>query len=277
MGHGLQVHHRSLACEGHAVLVGAAASRPGDGDAPELSLAGLLGEAEAAGLRPATVTLRITSREDLSWARPALRWLHAHGRRVLLRSGIALPRGFADEAWALGLTLVLEIAHHRPELQRALLGPSADPAATLLLHAQHLVQRGIGVGVHLGPLIAGLHDQPAQLTPLLHHIRAADLSQIHLSVGRLSPARAEALRRALDAGVFLAIRRAYSDREQLPRLAHTALHEGIKRLVREQGLRIDPCGCASFCQLDGGARPAYVPVLASELFPGLTASPQARS
>jgi hypothetical protein len=269
MGHGLQVHQRSLACDGHSVLVGGAASPPGDRDAPELGLASLLGEAEAAGLRPTTVTLRLTRREDLTWARPALRWLHAHGRRVLLRSAIALPRGFADEALAHGLTLVLELAHHRPELQRALLGPSADSAATLLLHAQHLAWRGVGVGVHLGPLIAGLHDQPAQLTPLLHHIRAADLWQVHLSVGRLTSARAEALRQALDPGLALAIRRTYGDREQLPRLAHTALHDGTGRLVRERGLRIDACGCPSFCQLDSGARPPYVPVLASDLFVAL--------
>jgi hypothetical protein len=54
-----------------------------------------------------------------------------------------------------GATVVLEMAHHKLEIQRALLGEDADAAPALLLQAQHLRRLGVGVAVQLGPLVAG--------------------------------------------------------------------------------------------------------------------------
>ena len=92
---------------------------------------------------------------------------------------------------------MLEMAHHKLDIQRALLGPEADAAPALLLQAQHLRRLGVGVAVQLGPLVAGLHDRPGQIDPLLRHIAAADIHDVHLSVGRLMPATAATLIAAL--------------------------------------------------------------------------------
>lgn len=280
IGSGIHVLHRSRACEGlHVVLggqMGGQMDEQGHGRAPELGLATLLGELEAEGARPTAVTLRVARAEDSGWATAALRWLHAHGRRALVRTSRALPRPLIEGAEASGATVLLELAHHRPEMQRALLGPEATAASALLLQAQHLVQRGIGVVAGLGPLMPGIHDVPGQLAPLLHHLRAADLHHVHLSVGQLTGARLRAVA-AIDEGLALGLRRAFGVDAgggeagsegpwRLSRLARAALHEGVRVLVREHGARVDACGCGAQCLLDGGGRPAYVPVLAGELF-----------
>ncbi|MCA9634832.1 MAG: hypothetical protein KC420_02225 [Myxococcales bacterium] len=268
MGGGIQALFRASACHGDHLIVG------GQPDAdPELALASLLFELESDGAEIRTVSLRLARRADAAWAQPALRWLAAHGRRPLLRSAISLPRPLAEAAWESGASVVFELAHQRPAIQRALVGPEADPAAALLLSAQHLGRLGVGVGAHLGPLVPGIHDHRAQVEPLLHHLRAADLHEVHLSVGRLTPARLAALAGAVDEGVLLAIRRAYgvapgSTREgwRLGRLSHDALREGVRAIAREHGLRVDGCGCAAFCHLDGGGRPDYARIGAGELF-----------
>ena len=46
-----------------------------------------------------------------------------------------------------GATVLLEMAHHKLEIQRALLGQDADAAPALLLQAQHLRRLGVGVGL----------------------------------------------------------------------------------------------------------------------------------
>ncbi|MEZ4450736.1 MAG: hypothetical protein R3B09_14740 [Nannocystaceae bacterium] len=253
------------ACEGLHLVVG---GHP-EGD-PDLALASLVGEAESAGVQVVVVTLRMGSHDDAEWIAAGLRWLHAHGRRPLLRTAVVLPRSLAALAWETRATVVLELAHHRPELQRALVGPEADPAATLLLQAQHLAQLGVPTMVHLGPLLPTIHDQRQHLEPLLHHIRAAELRDLHLSVGRLSPGREQALRATLSEGAMHALRRAYGGedgaRERLSRLGHVALIEGVRSVAHELGIRVDACGCAAACHLDGGGRPAHVPVIEGELF-----------
>ena len=283
IGSGIQVLHRSPGCEGEIVVIGRGGEGEGVGTTPELALASALGELEASGARPATVVLRLSRKADAGWAGPAMAWLHQHGRRTLLRSSVALPRGLADGALAAGATVALELAHHRPAIQRALLGPEADPAAALLLQAQHLGARGLGVGAALGPLMPGIHDRERDrerdredgLAPLLHHVRAADLRHVHVSVARLTAARLRALAGAVDEAAGLAIRRAYGVVEtvgeapgpwRLGRLAHAALREGARARAREHGLRVDACGCAGFCHLDGGGRPPYTPVLGRGLF-----------
>lgn len=263
---GLHALPPTRACEGLHLVVG---GHP-EGD-PGLALASLVGEAESGGSRVVAVTLRMAGHDDAAWIAAGLRWLHAHGRRPLLRTAVALPRSLTALAWETGATVVLELAHHRPELQRALCGPEADPAATLLLQAQHLAQLGVSTAVHLGPLMPAIHDVREQLEPLLHHIRAAELSDLHLSVGRLTAGREAALHGLLSEGALHALRRAYGGDEatgggRLPRLAHVALIEGVRSVARELGLRVDACGCAAACHLDGGGRPAYVPVIAGELF-----------
>jgi hypothetical protein len=259
------------ACEGlHLGVIGTPE------DDPCLALASLVGEAESDGAEVRAVTLRLSTHDDAAWVAVGLRWLHAHGRRPLLRTAVALPRSLIPLAWETGATVVLELAHHKAELQRALCGPEADAAATLLLQAQHLAQIGVPVLVHLGPLMPALHDTREHLEPLLHHIRAAELGDLHLSVGRLTPGREAALGGILPEGVMHALRRAFGRGDgpisegasdgRMPRLAQVALREGVRAVVRELGLRVDACGCAAACHLDGGHRPAYVPVIAGELF-----------
>jgi hypothetical protein len=275
MRSGLHTLYRSRACAGEHVVVGGEVVPE-----PALALAGLLGELESDGSRIPVVSLRVARRSDVDWALPALRWLHTHGRRPLLRTAISPPKGLAEVAWECGATVLLELAHHRPAIQRALLGPKADPSAALLLEAQHLAKLGVGVAAHLGPLIPGLHDRRTHLEPLLRHVRAASIRDVHLAVGRLTPARLMALDGAVDEATALAIRRSFGVRagdqgeswrggaRQLPRLAAAALREGVRVLVREQGLQIDACGCAALCHLDGGGRPDYTPLDGGELFAG---------
>ena len=65
--------------------------------------------------------------------------------RIIREESLALPPRRA-EVLALAevrreqgnVVVELELAHHKPVLQRALLGPRADTAAALLLQAQHL-------------------------------------------------------------------------------------------------------------------------------------------
>src|SRR5690606_24195738 len=127
-------------------------------DGSEFGLATLIGEHEARGEPVTTVTLRLARSEDAFWAQTALRWLSAHGRRVILRTARVMPKALVLAAREYGATVLVEMAHHKLEVQRALLGAQADAAPALLLQAQHLRRLGIGVAVQLGPLVAGLHD-----------------------------------------------------------------------------------------------------------------------
>lgn len=268
MSSGFQTLQVLSSCTGLHVILGSRASAPVPSASPELALAGVLGEFEARGEHVTVVTLRLVRREDATWAEPALRWLVAHGRRVILRSPATLARSLVLRAKDCGAAVVFEIGHQKLEIQRALFGADADAAPALLLQAQYLRRLGVPVSVHLGPLLAGLHDRPGQFEPLLRHIAAAGLRDLHLSIGRLTQARLEALTAVLDDETVAALIRRYGvdpaerSREatrtstgwRLTALAHDALLEGLRGVVAGQSMRIDACGCTAHCHLDDRAR-----------------------
>jgi len=245
-----------------------------------LALGATLGEREARGEPARTVVLRLTNRDDVTWARPAVEWLAERGRRVLVRSGVVLGRELVQSVRRWGVTAVLELAHPRPAHQRALVGPTAEPAATLLLHAQHLRSLDIEVAVHMGPLLPVVHDQQVEIVGLARHIAAADIRDVHLAVGRLTPARGRALAEVLAHGQAGAMLRAFGcdpraddPWSELPRegvrlapLAAATLHHGVRRHVEQAGLRVDHCGCPAHCHLDPQLTPRFVPLLTSDLF-----------
>lgn len=268
MSSGFQTLQVLSSCHGLHVVLGTRASSPVPSASPELALAGVLGEFEARGESVTTVTLRLARREDAAWAEPAVRWLAAHGRRVILRSPVTLARSLVLRAKDCTASVVFEIGHQKLEIQRALFGAEADAAPALLLQAQYLRRLGVPVSIHLGPLLAGLHDRPGHFEPLLRHIAAAGLRDLHLSVGRLTRARLEALSAVLDDETIAALIRRYgvdpaetsggaartSTGWRLTALAHNALIEGLRGVVAAQAMRIDACGCTAHCHLDERAR-----------------------
>ena len=64
---------------------------------------------------------------------PALRWLAAHGRRAIIRTARVMPKALVLATRDHGATVVLEMAHHKLEIQRALLGQDADAAPALVV------------------------------------------------------------------------------------------------------------------------------------------------
>ncbi len=281
MSSGFRSIHAFDACHGLAVVVSRGGPRsPGSDDDVGLALAATLGEREARGEPARAVVLRLAQRDDATWARPAVEWLAERGRRVLVRSSVVLGRGLVQSIRRWGATVVLELAHPRPSYQRALSGPNAEPAAALLLHAQHLRSLDIEVTVHLGPLLAVVHEQHGEIVALARHIAAADIRDIHLSVGRLSPARGSALADLLPRGQAGALMRAYgldplhddpwstlpAAGAKLSPLAAATLRHAVRRNVETAGLRIDHCGCPAQCHLDPELTPGFVPLLTSDLF-----------
>jgi hypothetical protein len=279
MGSGLQPLQAFLACSGPAVVLGrrqgAAAPQRG-----ELALATVVAELDAAGPAPRVVVLRLADRDDAGWVQDAIAWLAARGRRPLVRTVVPLPRGVVEAIRRAGATVLLEIASPDPEVQRALLGPGAESAASLLLHAQHLRARGIEVAAVVGPLLPAVHDERV-IAAMMQHIFAADLVDVHVTVGRLTRARLEALADVLPWPTIAAMARAFGidpNAADLPELgirlpptANLALRRAAERLADHVGLRIDACGCAAQCQLDPEERPPFVSVLTSELFPAESA------
>lgn len=281
MGSGFSAIHAFDACHGLAVVVGRGSARiPGGDEDVGLALGATLGEREARGEPARSVVLRMTERDDSSWARPAVEWLAERGRRVLVRSGVILGRELVQSVRRWGVTVVLELAHPRPSHQRALVGPSAEAAAGLLLHAQHLRSLDIEVAVHMGPLLPVVHDQEAEIIALARHVAAADIRDVHLAVGRLTPARGRALARVLPRGQAGAMLRAFgldprdedpwarlpASGARLSPLAAATVRHGVRRLVESAGLRIDHCGCPAQCHLDPELTPGFVPLLTSDLF-----------
>lgn len=270
MSNGFQTLQVNSTCTGLHVLLGSRSAGSAS-DSLELGLAGLLAEHEAGGEAVTTVTLRLVRAADAFWALAALRWLTAHGRRVLLRTAKVLPKVLVLAARDCGATVVLEMAHGRLEVQRALLGSEADAAPALLLQAQHLRRLGIGVAVQMGPLVAGLHDRPGQIDGLVRHIAAADIHDVHLGVARLTPERLQALLAALEPEAALEVQRRYgvttsTGSWRLSALAANTLREGARSLVVSEGLVVDGCGCGAHCHLDLTERRQYVSVQGPELF-----------
>jgi hypothetical protein len=280
MSTGFQTLQVTSSCTGlHVVLGGrpgavAASGEAWRGQGPEFALATLIAEHEANGEPVTTVTLKLARTEDAFWAQAALRWLAAHGRRTILRTAKVMPKALVLAARDCGATVLLEMAHHKLEIQRALLGADADAAPALLLQAQHLRRLGVGVAVQLSPLVAGLHDRPGQIDPLVRHIAAADIHDVHLSVGRLAPARAQELIAALGVEAGFEVSRRYAATSstgswKLSALAAESLREAVRNVVLGQGIVVDGCGCANHCHLDVADRRAYVSVQGPELFAGV--------
>lgn len=276
---GLHILQARAGCDGTHVVIGG--DRAGADD-PGLALASLLAEREAKGEKIPTVGLLLRHHGDAAWAEPAVEWLRAHGRRPLIRTAVTLPRHFVQTIRGGDVVVALELAHHRPSLQRALLGPDVDTASSLLLQAQHLEAIGVPVAGTLGPLLPGIHDALEDFDPLLHNVLAADVHHVHLSVGRLTAARLVALSGVVAPGSLISLGRAFGlppgllvappDSETLAwRLDPTVakgLYAGLRRRALDQGLSVDACGCPSFCHLDQAPPEGrgYVTVGQPELF-----------
>jgi len=265
-------------CEGTALVIGGKVGA--DPNDAELALATAVGEREAVGIQVKVVVLRLCGSDDASWAIPALRWLHAHGRRAVVRTAISMPRGLVAAVDDTDATVLLELAHRRPELQRALLGPDAAAPAALLLQAQHCRGLGVPVAAHLGPLLPGLHDEAGALDSLVQHVAAAGILDVHPSVGQLGIGRLRALEETLDRSTVASIARAFDadaallDRRSTAgttrwrprRRVQMAIFHHARRAAEARGLRVDACGCAVQCHLDRGSRREYLPVLGPGLF-----------
>lgn len=249
-----------------------------------LALASILGEDDATGAthggHARTIVVRVRSRDDAAWAAHAVDWLAERGRRVLLRTSVRLSKAALDAAQRWGATAVLELAHGRPDLQRALLGSDAEPASTLLLHAQHLRSRDIEVVASLGPLFPTLHDRSGAAASLMRHVVAADIRDAHLSIGQLGPGRLEALAHSVAWADVLALARAFelpippergwpvvgASGARLSPRAFAVFRQAMHRTAEDCGLRVDHCGCPAQCHLDPELVPDYVPLLTSDLF-----------
>jgi len=242
-----------------------------------LALATAVAELDAgAGRAPRVYVLRLANRADDGWVQDAVGWLARHGRRPVIRTAVPLGRALVEAARQVGATVLLEIAHPDPRVQRALLGPGAEAASALLLHAQHLRARDLEVAAVIGPLVPAIHDDRT-LETIVRHVAAADLVDVHVTVGRLGTARLAALADAVPWPTLAAMARAYGidpsapqipeHGARLPSTSNLALRRAAERIADHVGLRIDACGCPAQCHLDPEERPAFVSVLTSELFP----------
>lgn len=264
----------SRTCSGRAVTF-AGETTPGAG-VPELALASMLAEREATGEPVRVVMLRLGER-DQQWVPPTIAWLASRGRRVVLRAATTLMRPTIAAARRHGATVALELAHPNGAVQQALLGSHADPMSVLLLHAQHLRACDLEVAAWLGPLMPSIADD-RMLTTIAQHVAAADLVDVHAVIGRLGPARLEALTRVLPWPQVAAMGRAYGIDPGMPSslpaagvwlspMADSALRHAIRRATASHGLRVDHCGCAAQCHLDAEQRAAFVTLGTTELFP----------
>lgn len=272
--------HAFTACDGPALVVGRGTGAVNDIVDVPLALATTLGEREAEGEAIRVVVLRLVRRDDAAWARTALEWLAERGRRVLLRTSVVMSRELEEAARRWGCTILLELAHRRPALQNALLSDSADAAASLLLHAQHLRRVGLEVAVNITPILPVIHEDRDDTVALMKHVAAADIRDAHLTVGRLTPARYDALKAVLPHSQLLSLLRAFdldaasenpmakvpASGRRLPSLPMAALYHSVRMEAESVGLRIDHCGCPAQCHLDPQLVPDYVPLLTPDLF-----------
>lgn len=253
----------------------------------ELMLASILGPRDAAGEHARTVVLRVTDRGDLTWVEPAIGWLAERGRRVVLRTQIRLPRSVVARAQAHDALVMLEVISTDPAVQRALVGPGAESMSSLLLHAQYLRTAGVQVATWVGPVMPTIHDRPANIDPLWRHVAAAQITDAHISPGRLGPKRFAGLKEALGTAKATAVARAFSvplDEELVPvidpdgarldsRVATELLH-AVGRSADEAGIRVDGCGCPLLCHKRDPRRDAhpYVELTTADLFGSLVGS-----
>lgn len=269
---------------------------------PEAALGEALAAREQRGVRVPVVTLLVRDRHDADVIPPALAWLSSRGRRVIVRTRMVLPKvvvqALAEAGRQHGNVVVeLELAHHKPVLQRALLGPRADTAAALLLQAQNLETLGIPVVARLAPLLPGVHDQAGPghkpgIETLLRNVEAADLRRVVLEVGELDTTQLVALVRAqreLSAAGLLELGKAFGIDAMVmlgasspegeasyrlkPRRA-VALVAALEQWVRAIGLELPGCGCRAHCALTSPRNAnayevGYESVMGRDLFAGL--------
>ncbi|WP_106087500.1 hypothetical protein [Enhygromyxa salina] len=238
------------------------------------------------------------SREDASWVAHAIAWLGVRGRRVVVRTRVVMPKRVVaalTEAQELnaGVIVELEVAHHKPEVQRALLGDQADPAVALLLQAQHIETLEIPVVARIGPVMPGIHDQPNGFMPLVRNVEAADVRRVVVVVGQLHAQQIHNLvscQRELTIAGLLELGRAYAVDAMIllgsvPAPADGAVYKlrarraqvfahALERIVTDLGLELPGCGCRSHCELvarpsTNGYAAGYESVMGRDLFAGL--------
>jgi hypothetical protein len=268
----------------------------------DVVLSELLAEREMRGSRVPVVSLLMRQREDAEWIERAITWLSLRGRRVIVRTRVVMPRSVVSalaEAHRRGqgqAIVELEVAHHKPAIQRALLGEQAEPVSALLLQAQHLETLEIPVVARLAPLMPGIHDQANGFTPLLRNLVGADLRKVMVEVGHLHAAQLRKLveaQRELSVASLLELARAYAVDPMVvlggakleddapvhklkPRRAQVFAH-GLEQVAREHdngALALPTCGCRSHCELSkraaNGYAIGYESVMGRDLFAGST-------
>jgi hypothetical protein len=296
-------HAKTLgrACNGeHLAIWGGSLGLPPAPEQLNAVLAEVLAERESRGSRVPVVTLLMRTRDDAEWIEPAIGWLGVRGRRVIVRTRVLMPKHVVESLASArtsgpGVVVELELAHHKPVIQRALLGDHADTAAALLLQAQHLTTLEIPVVARLAPLMPGIHDQPNGFMPLVRNVEAADVRRVVLAAGHLHPQQVQNLagcQRELSVAGLLELARAYAvDPMSLlgggaptapedapaaklkPRRSRAFVH-ALERIVEDEGLELPGCGCHSHCEL-GSARSTnsyevgYESVMGRDLFAGL--------
>ncbi|KIG14951.1 hypothetical protein DB30_06140 [Enhygromyxa salina] len=265
----------------------------------EPMLSELLAERESRGSRVPVVSLLMRSREDASWIAHAIGWLAVRGRRVVVRTRVVMPKRVVaalTEAQDLGAGVVveLEVAHHKPEVQRALLGEQADPAVALLLQAQHIETLELPIVARIGPVMPGIHDQPNGFMPLVRNVEAADVRNVVVVVGQLHTQQLRNLvscQRELTIAGLLELGRAYAVDAMIllgsvPVPAEASVYKlrsrraqvfahALERIVAELGLELPSCGCRSHCELvvsrptANGYAAGYESVMGRDLFAGI--------
>lgn len=219
-----------------------------------------LAEWESTGGPVPVVHIHLRGPVDAAELADGLRWLGERGRRVVVRTRVVLGAAVVEALADTAAVVALELASRSPGVQRALLGDGTVPVVRLLLHAQHLKARGIPVAAVLGPIVEGWHEHLEPVRPLIRHVLAADLKDASVVVAPSPERYGEGLRPFGWAAPLPAVSR-IDDRTR-----HRLLGASVRREAESLGLRVDACGCASFCHLSVAARP-YVAIGGSELFP----------
>jgi hypothetical protein len=252
-----------------------------------LALAGRLAQLEEHGDRVSAVRLLIRAREDADWAVALIEWLGAHQFVALVRTRVRLRGDLVECLRHESVHVEFELAHHKMQLQRALLDGAAESVQSLLLQSQHLSVIGIQQSVRLGPLLPGVHDEDT-FRRLLALVRGADLHDYDLFVGQLGADALALLGKELGSAQALALTRSFGVSPmvlfegleatlRLPALMRRSLVAAYERLVTaESGLQHKSALQSALAGLDEQGRgAAFGSALALELFsrdPSLVAS-----
>lgn len=189
-----------------------------------LALAGLLAQLEEAGERVSAVRLLVRRRDDAKWVVPLVEWLRGREIVVVLRTRVRLRGDLVECLRHEAVPVELELAHHKLELQRALLGGAAESVQALLLQSQHLSGIGVEQTVRFGPLLPGVHDEES-FRRLLALVRGADLHSYDLCVGQLGADALVLLGKELGSAQALALTRSFG-------VSPMVLFEGLEATLR---------------------------------------------